>query len=239
MLENLPDYVAAFFGLITAATLILFFQLITNSALYLAKTVNRIMIFLVIWLILQGILSIQDIYSFNTDSLPPKIILFGILPPIATIILLFLTKKGREFIDGLSLARLTYIHIIRIPVEITLYLLYLESTVPELMTFEGRNFDILVGLTAPIVGYFGLYKKWFGRTTILVWNFIGLGFLLNIVINAFLSVPSPIQQFAFEQPNITVLYFPFSWLPTFIVPVMLFAHLVSIRRLSGVVLSAK
>jgi len=46
-----------------------------------------------------------------------------------------------------------------------------------------------------------------------------------------LSAPSPIQKIAFEQPNIAILYFPFCWLPTFIVPIVLFSHLVAVRKL--------
>jgi len=36
---------------------------------------------------------------------------------------------------------------------------------------------------------------------------------------------------AFDQPNIAVLYFPFSWLPTYVVPVVLFCHLAALRKL--------
>jgi hypothetical protein len=99
------------------------------------------------------------------------------------------------------------------------------------MTFTGRNFDILAGLSAPIVAYFVFTKKLWTTKVILVWNFISLGLLINIVINALLSAPSPFQQFAFNQPNIAILYFPFSWLPTFIVPVVLFCQIASIRQL--------
>ena len=99
------------------------------------------------------------------------------------------------------------------------------------MTFTGRNFDILAGLTAPLIYYFGYVKQKLNRTTLIIWNLISLGLLLNIVINALLSAPSPIQQFAFDQPNTAILYFPFSLLPTFIVPVVLFAHLVVLRQL--------
>ena len=66
---------------------------------------------------------------------------------------------------------------------------------------------------------------------ILLWNFIALVLLINIVVNAVLSAPFPFQQFAFDQPNIAVLYFPFVLLPAFIVPIVLFGHLVSIRQL--------
>jgi hypothetical protein len=153
------------------------------------------------------------------------------MPAILLLVILFTTKKGRLFIDSLPLEKLTYLHVIRIPVEMVLYWLFLSKAIPELMTFEGRNFDIVAGITAPIVAYFGFTKAKLGRQTILIWNIICLALLLNIVMNAFLSAPSPLQQFAFEQPNIAILNFPFSWLPTFVVPVVLFAHLVSIRQL--------
>lgn len=99
------------------------------------------------------------------------------------------------------------------------------------MTFEGRNFDIVAGLTAPIMAYYGYTRKALNRKIILIWNFICLGSLLNIVINAVLSAPFPFQQFAFDQPNVGVLYFPFVWLPCFIVPVVLLSHLVAIRKI--------
>ena len=66
---------------------------------------------------------------------------------------------------------------------------------------------------------------------VLMWNVICLLLLLNVVINAVLSAPFTFQQFAFDQPNVAILYFPFSWLPGFIVPIILFTHLVSIRRI--------
>jgi hypothetical protein len=55
--------------------------------------------------------------------------------------------------------------------------------------------------------------------------------LFNIVLTAILSAPLPIQQLAFEQPNIAVMYFPFVYLPGFIVPIVLFSHLVSLKKL--------
>ena len=40
-----------------------------------------------------------------------------------------------------------------------------------------------------------------------------LALLVNIVGNAILSAPFQFPQFAFDQPNHAVLYFPFIWLP--------------------------
>ncbi|RLJ75150.1 hypothetical protein [Pedobacter alluvionis] len=232
MLENLPLYIPFVFGLTTVLTLILFYWTIRNSNSQSVKQLStKILIGLIFWLILQTFLTLQNLYSYNTDFFPPTILLFGILPAILTIVVLFSTQKGRRFIDSLPLINLTYLNIVRLPVEVVLFWLFLNKAVPELMTFDGRNFDIIAGITAPIVAYFGLTERKISKRTILIWNFICLGLLLNIVINAFLSAPSPVQKFGFDQPNIAILHFPFSWLPTFIVPVILFGHLTSIRKL--------
>jgi len=232
MIDHLPTYVSVLFELTTATTLGSFIWAIRQSnAVQVRKQYLFILFGLMVWLVIQAVLTLNNIYTVETDSFPPKIMLLVILPPVFTILLLFLTAKGRLFIDSLPLTNLTYLNAVRILVEIVLFFLYLNRAIPELMTFEGRNFDILAGLTAPLIAYFGFTKHKISKNVILIWNFISLALLINIVVNALFSVPSPIQKFAFEQPNIAILNFPFSWLPTFIVPVVLFGHLTSIRQL--------
>lgn len=232
MLEDLPLHIPVLFGITTLATLLLFFRaLMDRDEGTLSKGDRWILISLLLWLFIQSVISFSGVYTRYPDALPPTVMLFGILPPVGLIIGLFISRKGRRFIDSLSLQRLTILHVIRIPVELILYALFLNGAAPELMTFEGRNFDILAGITAPLVTYLGFVKMKIGSNLLLAWNCISLSLLLNIVVNAFLSAPSPLQQLAFDQPNIAILYFPFSWLPTFIVPVVLFSHLAAIRQL--------
>lgn len=232
MTSALPTYISLIFGLTTAATLLAFVWAVKNAnAEKVRKQAGKIGIGLFAWLILQAVLSLNNQYNSDPDTFPPVIMLTGIFPAVFAILVVFLTRKGRQFTDSLPLKQLTYLNTVRIPVELVLYGLFLYQSVPELMTFEGRNFDILAGITAPFVAYFGLTKTKMSRQTLLIWNVICLGLLLNIVVNALLSAPSLIQQFAFDQPNTAVLNFPFSWLPTFIVPIVLFGHLASIRQL--------
>jgi hypothetical protein len=165
-----------------------------------------------------------------TDTIPPRFIIL-VAPPLIFIIGLFVSAKGKNYIDHLDTKTLTILHTIRIPVELVLFWLFLHKAVPELMTFEGRNFDILSGLTAPVIYYFGYIKKTLGKAAILFWNLICLGLLINIVANAVLSAPFSFQQFAFDQPNKAILYFPFVWLPCCVVPIVLLSHLVTIRQL--------
>ena len=211
---------------------VVFYLAVKNSASEKTrKKANIIFFVLIIWLIIQATLTLKNFYNSDKISNPPKILLVGILPTILTIIFLFVTHRGRQFIDTLPLTYITYLNIVRIPVELVLLSLFLNKAVPQLMTFEGRNFDILSGITAPFIAYYGLTKGKLSRKLILGWNFICLALLMNIVVNALLSVQSPLQKFAFNQPNIAILNFPFTWLPTFIVPIVLFGHLTSIRQL--------
>ena len=230
---ELPFYIGFVFAGTTLLTLLLCFLMLKKSKHKIVHDNFRTIYFgLVIWIALQGQLSFFHVYTNTLTQFPPRIMLLGVLPMLVCIVLLFATKKGRTIIDGLSLQYLTLINVVRIPVELVLYFLFLNKAIPEVMTFEGRNFDILAGLTTLPILYLVFSKGQLTRPRILLaWNIICLILLLNIVITAILAVPSPFQKLGFEQPNIAILYFPYSWLPTFIVPVVLFGHLVSIRQL--------
>lgn len=232
MIAHLPIYISIIFILTTLATLALFFWSMKNATIESTRNnAFKIIVGLLIWLLLQTVLSLQGVFISNPDFMPPKIFLLGVLPTLLTIVVLFITAKGNAFMDSLPLKNITYLNVVRIPVELVLWWLFLHQAIPELMTFEGRNFDILAGITAPLIAYVGFAKGKLSKRVLLTWNIICLGLLMNIVVNAFLSAPSPLQQFAFDQPNIAILHFPFSWLATCIVPIVLFGHLVSIRQL--------
>lgn len=220
-MENLPAHISLVFVLTTLLTILLFYKAANNS--------SATLLILLGWLTLQTIIGLTGFYTI-TNTTPPRFLLL-VFPPLLAIIVLFSTSKGRKYIDSLDAKTLTLLHTIRIPIEIVLFWLFVQRAIPELMTFEGRNFDIISGLTAPIILYFGWIKNRLTKKVLLGWNFICLGLLLNIVANAVLSAPFPFQKFAFEQPNIAVLYFPFNWLPSCIVPLVLFAHLATIRQL--------
>jgi hypothetical protein len=233
MLPNVSAAVALVFAFTTVATVLLFLWAVRLSANERTQAyAKRIFIGLVAWVLLQGSLSLNHLYSTDLGAMPPKIALFGLVPTLVAIVGLFATAAGRRFMDGLPLRPLTYLHAVRVPVEVVLFLLFGAGAIPELMTFAGRNFDIVAGLTAPLVAYWGFTKPRLGRRVLLGWNIVCLGLLLNIVIHALLAAPTPLQQLAFERPNIGVLYFPFSWLPTVVVPLVLLAHLVAIRQLT-------
>lgn len=190
----------------------------------------KVIALIIIWVILQSILALSGFYLF-TDIIPPRF-MWLVAPPMSLILYLFISTRGRAFIGSLDLKWLTIIHVIRIPVEIVLLCLYFAKKIPLLMTFEGGNFDILSGFSVFPIFYFAFRRKPKNKFLLFTWNCIALCLLINIMINGILSSPTKFQQFAFDQPNIAILHFPFNLLPSVIVPLVLFSHIASIWKLT-------
>lgn len=188
-------------------------------------------VFMVVWLFVLTVLSLNGFF-LDFETLPP-LFLFVPLMPTLTVIGLLVNKSSRDFIMNIPITNLTFLHIVRVPVEIVLWWLALANVLPVLLTFEGINHDILSGVSAPFVAIFMVGQRSKSRIGAIVWNFVALGLLVNIVVHAVLSTPLPFQQFAFDQPNIAIFYFPYIWLPGFIVPAVLFSHLASLVKLFG------
>jgi hypothetical protein len=220
-MENLPFYVYLVFGLTVLLALFMFYKATNYSKTFL--------IIIFFWMAAQTVISLSGFYKV-TSTVPPRAALL-LVPPLVMTIILFSTKRGQVFIDSLDIKMLTLFHIIRLPVELTLFWLFIHKGVPELMTFEGRNFDIFSGISAPVLYYLVFVKINLSKSILLIWNFICLALLFNIAVNALLSVPGAFQQFAFEQPNVAIITFPFIFLPSVLVPLVLFSHLAVIRRI--------
>lgn len=236
MIPGLPAYVTLTFVLIVLLVFFWFVFILFQAArqtgnLRVRRNVAAFIVVVILWLIVQGSLAYTGFY-LNLDSFPPRLAVFGISPVLAIFVgAPLLVSTQNRFVRLLSLEGLTYIQTIRFPVEIVLWWLFVYGAIPKLMTFEGRNLDILVGITAPFVGYYCFTVRRRALKLALLWNVVGLVLLFNIVVNALLAAPTPLQQLALDQPNIAVLYFPFIWLGVFIVPVAYLAHIISIKRL--------
>jgi hypothetical protein len=226
-MEPLPSYVTVIFLLTVLATVgFLLYALWTGHRkrplIYVSAAA------LGIWMYFQMYLA--EIGFYSTFDGKPRFLL-AVAPALLLIILLFLFRKTKEFLAAISLPALTILSVVRIPVEFCIDQWYHAGLVPQLMTFEGRNFDIISGITAPIVFFLAFRGGKINKPLLIGWNIVCLLLLINIVANAIVSIPSPIQLQAFDRPNIAVLFYPFIWLPSVIVPAVLFTHLASLWRL--------
>jgi len=189
---------------------------------------GRAAMYLLIYAAVQLGVAATGFYK-DATSLPPRFLL-NLFPSVAAVIWLFFSRNGREFVKGFDVAKMTWIHLVRVPVELVLYGMFLQRLIPRIMTFEGNNFDIVMGLTAPLIFYFGYRKGWVTPGLIKIWHGVGLLLLLNIVVTAVLAAPFPFQQIAFDQPNIGILQAPFNLLPAVVVPLVVVGHLVGLRK---------
>lgn len=181
------------------------------------------------WMITSALIALNGTL-FDFTSTPPKLMLI-ILPPVLAISYLSSSTRVNALIREIPSSWLVYIQSFRILVEVFLWMLFARNIIPVQMTFEGLNYDILIGLSAPLVAYYALSQNKWPRIVAVLWNFSGLLLVTNIFLVAFLSTPGPMRQFFNEPPNTIVAYFPFVWLPAFIVPFAYFMHILSIKQI--------
>jgi hypothetical protein len=142
MIEGLDNWINIIFIIILIFTIGVF---------HISNGKPKLLTILIIsWTIVQSLIALSGFYT-NTDAFPPR---FGlVIIPILIVLTFSLLPKQRNFILNVRNNKLsTFLHCIRLPIEIILLQLFLNGMIPELMTFEGRNFDIIAGVSAPVIG---------------------------------------------------------------------------------------
>ena len=181
------------------------------------------------WLAFSAVLAASG-WVAGFAARPPHFFVY-MLPTLAATLALAFSRVGASVADRLGFGALIGFHAFRAPVEWVLFALHRDGVVPVQMSFEGWNFDVLTGLSAPLVGWLAAQGR-IGRRGLLAWNCAGLALLANIVGIAVLSTPTPLRMFWNEPANTFIAGWPWLWLPGFLVPAALFGHLVSLRKLA-------
>src|SRR4249920_3009211 len=137
MLPEAPfALILLFFG-ITVVAIILLFVALKKVCRTTAILVSAGMI---AWCLLQSIFAYTEFYR-DYHCLPPNLLIAGIFPLLLVIGIVLIYPPTYRNLLLIPLGPLTWIHIVRIPVEFGLLWLFSEKLVPQLMTFEGYNFD--------------------------------------------------------------------------------------------------
>jgi hypothetical protein len=168
-----------------------------------------------------GIFRNFELFPFNAA---PVIVL-----PLIMILFFTFSKSVKEILPHIPQENIIKLQVFRFYVEVLLWALFASALLPVQMTFEGRNFDVITGVTAMGVAWL-ITKNKFPKLAIILWNIMGLGLLVNIVIIALLSMPTPFRYFMNEPANTIVTEFPISLLPAFLVPLAYMLHILSLRK---------
>ncbi len=229
-----PDYISAIFVAMSFSLLLLILsgyrKVLINSGVDEIKRkrkVRRLAMVLLFWLLFLVKISAMRFFH-DWLAMPPRI-LIAVLPPLVFSLILIFSSRMNSIVRQIPQHWLILIQSFRIVMEIILLVLFLENIIPVQMTFEGRNFDILAGIVALPVAYL-VYKNMLSKNFIIGWNVFGLLLLANIVAVAFLSAPTSFRIFMNEPANTVIAYFPFVWLPGFVVPVAYTMHFISLKK---------
>lgn len=190
---------------------------------------NRVLLALIGWALFTSAWSLSGMMQ-NFTRFPLNVAPVMLLPLLVMLIVTF-SKTTKEILLQVEPKAIIRLQSFRFFVELVIWLLFIEKMLPIQMTFEGRNLDILSGVTAPIMAWLVANLK-VNKTVLVLWNIACLGLLINIVTVAILSMPTPIQQFFNEPANVAVTKFPYVFLPVFLVPLAYMLHFFSLRQVA-------
>ncbi|HUG09566.1 MAG TPA: hypothetical protein VMM36_01060 [Opitutaceae bacterium] len=136
------------------------------------------------------------------------------------------SSLGGRIAANVPLVALVGFHAFRVPLELVLHSWAEQGTIPQTMTWDGQNWDIISGALAIIVAPFAI------RSRALAWaaNVVGFALLLNVIRVAALSSPIPIG-WGQQPPLLLALHLPYALIGPVCVAGAIAGHIVLTRAL--------
>ena len=165
------------------------------------------------------------------DTVPPTMAVV-LVASFALALRMGTGPTGTRLAERVPLALLVGIQGFRLPLELLLHRAYGEGLMPVQMSYSGRNFDIVTGISALLLAAWiaasgGRVPRW----VVGAWNAMGALLLANVVTIAILSSPVPFRVFMNEPSNVWITQAPWVWLPCVFVFAAIAGHVVVFRRL--------
>ncbi len=183
-----------------------------------------------IWIVYILILSASSI--IQDYGLPPRFPLLVFLPFFILTGLFYYRNRDNAAFGQIPLKWTTFYQSFRILVEVMLLYTFYKGLIPEEATFEGYNFDILIGISAVFVGTLlaGNIPKYRGILT--AWNILGIIMVLIVGFIIGGSIYNP-SLFAYDSPAVSkdFLSLPYFLIPGFLAPSAIFIHVVALLQI--------
>ena len=167
---------------------------------------------LVVWLAVTAMIAESGLLAVWT-AMPPR---WPLLPLAALVSFAFLgrTHTFRRMLSAIPLWQPVALQTFRVAVELAIWRLHADGYAPVQVTFEGRNFDALVGLTAPFIAI-GIAKGWIGPRMTIAWNLFGLALLFNAIGTVATCAPGPLHLDWSGETFAAIASWPVVWIPAF------------------------
>jgi uncharacterized membrane protein YhaH (DUF805 family) len=161
----------------------------------------------------------------------PPLPVFLVGPAVGLVLFMARSSFGGRLAGGIPVSVFIGLESFRIVVELFLHQLWLEGLVPRMLTFEGANFDIVIGASAPLVAWLVSTRR-IGRRAGIAWSVAGILMLLNVIVRSVLTTPGPTHLITSDLANRAITQFPFTFIPAFLAPLAMLLHVLSIRALT-------
>ena len=222
-------------GLILLSVLMFSFILIGYRNVLIKKSKEVTKNLLLVVGAVVGWLSYVSILSgtkfLHTLELPPRFPLTIIIPFFAFGIIFYIKNKDNKTLQSIPLKWTALFQSFRVVVELLLFALVTEGILTRHASFDGYNFDILMGIIAPILFYLIVNNK-IGKKPLIALNILGIVMVLFVgfIVATTMYFPqiwgSEVQLTSFEfidMPNLLV--------ACFLAPMAIFIHIVSLIQL--------
>jgi hypothetical protein len=181
------------------------------------------------WFVLAVGLALVGVYSAATSQIPT--IQFGIVIPILFgCLMIWRWPAVSRLINAVPRPWVIAIQFYRVE-GVTFLVLFAAHLLPGLFALPAGLGDVAVGLVAAAIGISAISGRQLKPRTVLRWNLLGIADLIVAISTGFLTSPSAFQMFAFDRPNELISMFPLVLIPTFLVPLAILLHIISLIQL--------
>lgn len=182
---------------------------------------NKVLAAIIVWYAL-AIFAGGSGFTLRMVPPLPQIVLFGLV--VLLLLLYWLSQSFRKWVLSVNIKLLVALHLTRF-VGFYFLFLYSRGQLPYDFAVLGGWGDIIVATAALLVILLATLVGKSGWIICLVWNLIGLVDILFVIATAVrLTIADP-------QSMSELLKLPLSLLPTFLVPILIFTHIIIFIRL--------
>ncbi|MDW3192982.1 MAG: hypothetical protein R8G66_11480 [Cytophagales bacterium] len=213
------------FYLLSVTALAMLFVLFRS---YPSSKKLTILLVMIGWIAYLVLLDRSDVLK-NFD-MPPRIPVLVVFPALIAMVILVNRNVLQEALKRSPLYIPILLQSFRILVELLIYATYQKGIFPQRATFEGLNFDILVGISALFMGI-AIHKRLVEARGILIWNIASLT-ILSVTVYSFISTYY-FTDFLSIGGRYQFVEFPYLLLASVLLPVALFLHVFSLKQVIG------
>lgn len=178
------------------------------------------------WLIYLALLSYSEV--LQSLELPPRFPLLVFVPIILLSLIFWIRNKTNSNVLSIPITWTVHFQSFRVFVELILLYTFYTGIIPKSATFEGFNFDIIMGISAPFMAYF-IFKNNRFRFLQYTWNILGILMILFVGFIIATSMYRP-DIWGSETPLVSLDFVstPYLLLAGFLAPMGIFMHIVTL-----------